>query len=109
MLSRKREPNKLYNEIVNDIDCLLINVWRALKKGSHEVALLCCDPSSQLLYWQRICYIVKNKDTLLENMLRDDEYYDVKLARYWIYCKSSEIGKIEIDKIDIEKVYKSNR
>lgn len=107
LLARKRKPNALYNEIVNDLDCLLINVWRALKNASAEVALLCCDPSSQLLYWQRICYIVKNKDSLLEKMLKDDEYYDVKLAAYWIYCKSSEIGAMEIDKIDVEEVYKS--
>lgn len=107
LLARKREPNKLYNEIVNDIDCLLVNVWRALKKASHEAALLCCDPSSQVLYWQRICYIVKNKDALLEKIIKDDEYYDVKLAAYWIYCKCSEVGKMEVDKIDVEEVYKS--
>lgn len=107
LLARKREANVLYNEIVNDLDCLLINVWRALKNASHEVALLCCDPSSQVLLWQRICYIVKNKDSLLEKMIKDDEYYDIKLAAYWIYCKCSEIAGIEIDKIDVEEVYNS--
>lgn len=100
-------PQSPYSEIVNDLDCLLINVWRALKYASHEVALLCCDPSSQLLYWQRICYIIKHKDFLLERMLKDDEYYDIKLAAYWIYCKSSEIGGVAIDKTDINDIYNS--
>ncbi|WP_302271897.1 DNA adenine methylase [Brachyspira aalborgi] len=107
LFAREKDTNTLYSEIVNDLDCLLINVWKALKYASHEVALLCCDPSSQLLYWQRICYIIKHKDFLLERMLKDDEYYDIKLAAYWIYCKSSEIGAVAIDKTDINDIYNS--
>ena len=107
LFAREKDTNTLYSEIVNDLDCLLINVWKALKYASHEVALLCCDPSSQLLYWQRICYIIKHKDFLLERMLKDDEYYDIKLAAYWIYCKSSKIGAVAIDKTDINDIYNS--
>lgn len=107
LLSREREANIIYDEIVNDLDCLLVNVWRALKYAPHEVALLCCDPSSQLLYWQRVCYIVKHKDFLLRKMIKDDEYYDIKLAAYWIYCKSSEIGGVDIDKTNINDIYNS--
>ena len=54
-----------------------------------------------------VCYIVKEKEKLLERIIKDDEYYDVKLAGYWLYYKGSEIGSLELDKIDIEKVHNS--
>jgi len=107
LLARDRKQNKIYHEIVNDIDCLLINVWRALKYAPTDVAKLCADPNSQALYWQRICYIVKHKESLLEKIIKDDEYYDVKLAAYWLYYKGSEIGSLELDKIDIDRIYNS--
>ena len=71
------------------------------------MALLCSDPNSQVLYWQRICYIVKYKESLLENIIKDDEYYNVKLAAYWLYYKSCEIGCVELDKINVDRIYES--
>ncbi len=86
---------------------MLVNAWRAIKHAPQKLAEICADPNSQVLYWQRICYIVKHKEDLLNRILQDDEYFDVKLAGYWLYYKGCEIGTIDLDNIDVEKIYKS--
>lgn len=86
---------------------MLINAWRAIKHAPEELAKICSDPNSHVLYWQRICYLVKEKENLLDRILQDDEYFDVKLAGYWLYYKGCEIGTIDLDSLDVEKVYAS--
>lgn len=105
LLARKREKGLVYHDIVNDLDCLIINVWKALKYAPEKLAYLCVDPVSHVLLWQRACFIVEHKDYLLKRMLEDDNYYDVKLAAYWLYIKATEIGVIDLDKVDTKKIF----
>ncbi len=104
LLARERKPGKIYHEIVNDVDALIINVWRALKYTPTDVARMCSDPNSHVLYWQRIRYILAHKDILLDRIMKYDSHFNIKLAAYWLYYKACEIGSIELDKISLEHI-----
>lgn len=107
LLARKRDKNIVYHDIVNDIDCLIINVWKVIKYSPDKLAKLCLDPVSHVLLWQRVCILYNSKDLLLKKMIKDDSYFDIKLAAYWLYVKATEIGVIDIDKLDCERIYSS--
>ena len=79
-------------ETVNDKDGFVCNVWRALKSNPDEVAKWCDWPVNHADLSARKLKLLANESRLLENLIQDDEWYDAKLAGYWIWAAGCWIG-----------------
>lgn len=87
-------PNFSYRltETVNDKDANLCNVWRALQFAPDEVAKWCDWPVNHADLSARKRELIKNEESLLQNLIADAEWFDAKIAGYWIWCAGCWIG-----------------
>lgn len=88
-------PNYLKNyhiESVCDKDGFVANVWRALQFNPDEVAMWCDWPVNHADLTARKKELIKNEDRLLVNLTDNPEWYDAKIAGYWIWAASCWIG-----------------
>jgi len=88
MLGRPHEPKI---ETVNDRDCYLSNFWRAVKEAPHEVAAACDWPVNEADLHARHRWLVEQTE-FREKMLTDPDFYDVKIAGWWVWGLSQWIG-----------------
>ncbi len=84
-------PGK-HMETVCDKDGHLANVWRALQLDPDAVAKVCDYPVNHADLMARRRVMIANQDRLLDNLVKDDEWYDAKLAGYWVWAASCWIG-----------------
>lgn len=84
-------PDK-HMETVCDKDGYLANVWRALQNDPDEVAKWCDWPVNHADLMARRRTLLKNENTLLGNLVDNEEWFDPKLAGYWIWAASCWIG-----------------
>lgn len=98
LLLHKDEPTKY--ELVNDIDGLLTNFWRAIKFDPEGVADLAEVPSTEIDMMARHNWVAARKDNITK-MQEDPSFYDVEAAAYWVYVRSSMIGQRSIFDTDI--------
>lgn len=68
------------------------NVWRSLQFAPDEVARWCDWPINHADLAARKKELIKNETHLLENLITSPEWYDAKLAGYWIWAASCWIG-----------------
>src|SRR3990172_6244182 len=92
LLNRPNHNPKIHLETINDKDGFISNVWRALQKNPDEVAKYCDYPVNHADLSARQKYLNENKNILLENLINAPEYYNPKLAGYWIWAASCWIG-----------------
>jgi len=78
-------------ETVNDLDCTIANFWRAIKSDPEEVAKYADYPVSMIDICARRNYIYNNQE-FYDKMRNDPEYYDCKIAGWWVYGMSASIG-----------------
>lgn len=84
------KPSKI--ETINDIDHGLANFWRAVSKDPEGVAQYANYPVSEIDLHARHRYLVSPAtNEFKQKMLDDPEYYDIKLAGWWIYGQSGSI------------------
>ena len=95
-----------WTETVNDINAWLTNFWRAVKADPETVAEYAADPVSELdlhargdaLFYKGVKLSERHdKATLLpdafcEALRSDPEWYDAKVAGWWVWGQSSWIG-----------------
>jgi DNA adenine methylase len=79
-------------ETINDLDGMIANVWRALRFAPDEVAKWCDWPVSHIDLQARKNKLNKSYRELCEKLIADDEYFDAKLAGYYIWAASCWIG-----------------
>jgi hypothetical protein len=82
-------------ETVCDKNGLLCNVWRAMKAEPSKLAELCDWPVNHADLMARKWFLLANKQSLLERLVENDEWYDLKAAAYWIWAASTAIGTWE--------------
>lgn len=79
-------------ETVNDLDGFVCNFWRAVQRDPDGVAKWCSLPPMENEFHARNIYL-KNRQGELSRMLEaDDEYFDVRIAGYWVYGVCLNIG-----------------
>ena len=83
---------KYRNEIIGDLDCYIVNFWRAMKHNPNSVAEYAEHLNSQADMNARHIYLLDARKWLSENVKKDPEYYDAKCAGYWVYGMSCWIG-----------------
>lgn len=92
LLARPNYDKQTHIETICDKDGFVANVWRGLKFDPDEVAKWCDWPVNHAELSSRKKRLLENEDRLLENLIADDEWFDVKIAGYWIWAASCWIG-----------------
>lgn len=88
LLARPHQPQV---ETVNDRDAYLANFWRAVQADPTGVARECDWPVSEADLHARHLWLIAQRD-FRERMLTDPDYFDVKIAGWWVWGLSSWIG-----------------
>jgi hypothetical protein len=89
LLRRPGGPGKI--ETVNDIDCYLSNFWRAVQLDPEAVAQWADWPVNEADLHARHRWLVSRAE-FRERMLNDPDYFDAKVAGWWVYGICCWIG-----------------
>ena len=84
-------PTPGHTETVNDADGLLCNFWRALRADSDAVAEHADYPVSELDLHARHRWLVAQRADV-ERLLAEPDWYDAKIAGWWVWGISQWIG-----------------
>jgi hypothetical protein len=79
-------------ETVNDADGLLANFWRAVQADPEAVAEWADWPVSENCLHARHAWLVERKDSLQARLEGDPEFYDAKVAGWWVWGLCLWIG-----------------
>jgi site-specific DNA-adenine methylase len=88
LLSR---PHEARIETVCDANCFLANFWRALQNDPDGVAAWADYPVIHADLTARHKWLVNNAE-FKQKMFDDPDYYDVKVAGWWVWGASAWIG-----------------
>ena len=88
LLGRPFSPN---TETVNDLDCYLANFWRALSQDPESLAAAADWPVNEADLHARHQWLV-NQEQFRERMKTDPEFYDARIAGWWVWGISQWIG-----------------
>jgi site-specific DNA-adenine methylase len=88
LLARPSEPRI---ETVNDLDCYLANFWRAVQADPEGVARRADWPVNEADLHARHRWLV-DQAAFRERMKRDPEYFDAKVAGWWVWGVCQWIG-----------------
>jgi hypothetical protein len=80
------------HEVVNDNDGLLVNFWRALSAAPDEVARHADWPVTEADLTARHLWLVERIATVREALQADPEWYDARVAGWWVYGICAWIG-----------------
>lgn len=86
-----RRPHQPSNEIVNDLDCYVANAWRAVKLAPEETAAVCDWPVNEADLHARHRWL-HGRAEFRERMKNDPDYFDTRIAGFWIWGLSCWIG-----------------
>jgi hypothetical protein len=89
LLSRPHEPRL---ETVNDLDGYICNAWRAIQADPIAVAEHCNWPVIESDLHARHSQLVQKRSELTRRLEGDADYFDAKLAGWWLWGISSWIG-----------------
>jgi hypothetical protein len=88
-----KRPHEARIETVNDIDCCVANFWRATREESQAVAEYADWPINEADLHARHQWLHKQLTLeFQERMHSDPDYYDVKIAGWWVWGLSAWIG-----------------
>jgi len=79
-------------ETVNDADGLLANFWRALKADPETVADHADWPVNENDLHAKHSWLVGQKDPLQARLEGDPDFYDAKIAGWWVWGMACWIG-----------------
>ena len=92
LLARPEHKQNEHVETVCDKDGHLANVWRALRFAPDDVAKWADWPVNHADLSARKKRMIANMPELLPKLIDDENYYDAKMAGYWIWAASCWIG-----------------
>ena len=84
-------PHRPQTETVNDMDCMLANFWRAVKTDPDQLAQWTDWPVNEADLHARHLWLV-NREEFRERVKTDPEYFDVKIAGWWVWGISQWVG-----------------
>ena len=89
LLARPHAPDL---ELVNDIDGYIVNFWRAVQTDAEAVASYADWPAFENDLHARHAWLVQRRDSLREHLEGDPDYYDARIAGWWVWGMSLWIG-----------------
>ena len=88
LLDRPHDPG---TETINDLDCMVANFWRALQNDPDAVAYHADNPVNEADQHARHLWLVSQEE-FREAMKTDPEFYDSKIAGWWVWGQCIWIG-----------------
>ena len=88
LLNRTHLPS---TETVNDLDCLVANFWRALRHEPESVAEHADNPVNEADQHARHLWLCSQEE-FRERMKTEPEFYDTKIAGWWVWGQCIWIG-----------------
>jgi hypothetical protein len=85
-------PNVAGNETVNDLDGYVANFWRAVKHAPEIAAEWADWPVSENDLHARHVWLLQQRETLRPRLEGDPEFYDAKVAGWWVWGIACWIG-----------------
>ena len=85
-------PDAMYTETVNDKSGFLSNFWRAVKEDPTKVAYYADNPVNENDLHARHAWLVQQADELSAHLEGDPDYYDAKIAGWWLWGACCWIG-----------------
>ncbi|MCP4537845.1 MAG: DNA adenine methylase [Chloroflexi bacterium] len=79
-------------ETVNDLDHYIVNFWRALQHDPEGVAYHANNPVNEADLTARHIWLVNQGRDRIARTLGDPDYYDAKVAGWWVWGISCWIG-----------------
>lgn len=79
-------------ETVNDKDGLLANFWRAVQHAPEQVAEWADWPVNECDLHARHLWLLGQKDGLADRLCADPDYFDAKVAGWWVWGICAWIG-----------------
>jgi hypothetical protein len=79
-------------ETINDLDGFVANFWRAIKADPDAVAHYADWPVNEADLHARHVWLVGQKSDLLDRLMGDPDFYDAKIAGYWVWGLCAWIG-----------------
>ena len=92
LLNRPNYDPQKHAETIVDADGFVANAWRAMQQDPDAVAKYCDWPVNHADLAARKKVLLNEKSAILEALVNDDEYYDPKIAGYWIWGQCVWIG-----------------
>lgn len=94
LLKRPHLANRpYYSETVNDLDGLLVNVWRSIQQSPDEAARHCSWPVSELDLTARHLALVRWREECNRALLAGDpDWHDPQMAGWWLWGCACWIG-----------------
>ena len=89
LLARPTEPRI---ETVNDLDCHIANFWRAVQADPEAVAKWCDWPVNEADLHARHLWLVQGLPAHRERMMTEPDYFDAKIAGWWVWGICQWIG-----------------
>lgn len=77
---------------LNDADGFIVNAWRAIISAPDEVARWSDWPVTEIDLFARHVWLIKQRGELTRLLETDPDYYDAKIAGWWIWGACSWIG-----------------
>lgn len=84
-------PHKPGIETINDADGFIANFWRAVQADPDAVAHYADWPVNEIDLHSRHAWLIARRESV-EKMLADPEYFDAKVAGWWVWGLSCWIG-----------------
>ena len=92
LLNRHDYDESKHTETVCDADGFISNVWRAIQYDPQGTAKVCDWPVNHADLIARKARLIREENYLLENLCKDDKWFDTELAGYWIWAAGCWIG-----------------
>jgi hypothetical protein len=92
VLGRPIEDPARYVETVNDADGFVCNVWRAIASDPEAVAAAADWPVNEADLHARHLWLVGRRAELTQRLMGDPEYFDAKVAGWWLWGICAWIG-----------------
>jgi len=86
-------PNQPKIETVNDKDCFIANFWRAVSQDPEGVAKFADYPVHETDLHAKHQWLVSSAtDDFKKKMDTDPDYYDLKIAGWWVWGMGASVG-----------------
>lgn len=79
-------------ETVNDLDGFIANFWRAMAHDPEQLAIYAAWPVNENDLTARHAWLVGQRESLTRRLEGDPDYFDAKIAGYWVWGISCWIG-----------------
>jgi site-specific DNA-adenine methylase len=79
-------------ETINDFDGFIANFWRAIAHDPEAVAHHADWPCNEVDLFARHAWLVRQRESLTEQLHADPEWFDAKIAGWWCWGACNWIG-----------------